>query len=128
MSLQAKVISHRSLNIFMDPFSLTQTTYELDYKDMVEKPHCPVHVRGMGVDMGLKWAKKKKAGSHRSCPEDSLAEEADQRMFIAECDCACAYPMHSGDTPAAPRLLKVCSSKSFPGRLSLIQYSVAHDL
>lgn len=53
----------------MDFFSLTQNIYKLDYRNMVEKLHYSVHVYGMGIDMGLKWAKdKERAGSYPSCP------------------------------------------------------------
>lgn len=70
----------------MDFFSLAQNIYRLDYRDMVQKLHCPIHVRSMGIEMGLEWAKEKEQTGN------SLAKAPHQGTFTAEEYWACAYP------------------------------------
>lgn len=38
---------------------LTQNIYSLEYGAWCIKLHCPIHVCGMGIEMGLEWAKEK---------------------------------------------------------------------
>lgn len=81
---------------------------------MVEKLHCPVHVHGMGIDMGLKWAKEKEqAGLHPSCLADSLAEAPYQGMLSAEDNCACAYPYVFRGYPSPLKVLQLLPSGIF---------------
>lgn len=105
----------------MDFFSLAQNIYRLDYRDMVQKLHCPFRVRSMGIEMGLEWAKEKEQ-TGTAWPRHLTRGHLPLRTTGPV-----PIPMCSGDTSAAPSPMEVLQLLP-SGCFASIQYSVAHDL